>query len=58
MPPTSEGASDVPIIHGRYEADQKSCSSIQQFRTRQMGNLLLVIRASDTVQPIFYILEA
>ena len=34
---------NVPIIHGRYMADQKSCSSTQQFRTRQLGNLLLVM---------------
>ena len=30
---------NVPIIHGRYEADQKFCSSPQHFKTGQLRNL-------------------
>ena len=33
---------NVPIIHGRYETDQKSCSSTQRLRTGQLGNLPLL----------------
>ena len=36
---------NVPIIHRRYEADQKCCSSPQQFRTRRLRNLPLIIPA-------------
>ncbi len=39
-----------PIIHGRYEADQKCCSFTQRFRTRQLRNLPLYInRCPDCI---------
>ncbi len=40
---------NVPIIHGRYEADQKCCSSPLNFRTRQLRNLPLINRTTTTL---------
>ena len=36
---------NVPILHGRYEADQKCCSSPQHLRTGQLRNLPLLTTA-------------
>ncbi len=33
---------NVPILHGKYEAEQKCCSSPQHFRTGQLGRLPLI----------------
>ena len=43
---------NVPIIHGRYEADQKCCSSPQHFKTGQLRNLPL-FRRCDSVSLLY-----
>ncbi len=51
---------NVPIIHGRYEAVQKCCSSTQRFRTGQLRNLPLLkwifMSGKSTQKPNYKIL--